>query len=375
MHSSHRSSSGLIGLLIATFLALVWVMWSGLSVFVPESEEPACNCNPDLHLISHRGGASHAPENTMAAFRKALEISPDISMDLSVTLDGELVLMHDDFIDRTTDKHGLLCQMLLEEVQDLDAGSWFGNSFVGERVPTLQQVFEEFGNRTMYYMDLKKRKDCFSEREYTKPNSAHTPISIAQKVVHLVSYYNLENNVAFTVEDKEVLAFVKRKLPKATVLATINVLYTLAPLSSMWAFVDSTDADGVSAHFLMPMLKNVLAEAKKRKKKVYIYTVDSLYVSRWLECLGLDGIITNFPKKILSGSKCPIYELKPAASQSLFNEDRRNDTNSTEGEKQAGTVYTDMRRVGMQAKAANPLAIQNVGWSLDSWWFPLNFEY
>ena len=83
------------------------------------------------------------------------QVSADISMDLSVTADGELVLMHDDYVDRTTDgcdashpaaangfvdSHGLLCEMNLDEVQRLDAGSWFSNDFNGERIPTLKQV-------------------------------------------------------------------------------------------------------------------------------------------------------------------------------------------------------------------------------------------
>ena len=83
------------------------------------------------------------------------QVSADISMDLSVTADGELVLMHDDYVDRTTDgcdashptaanrfvdSHGLLCEMNLDEVQRLDAGSWFSTDFNGERIPTLKQV-------------------------------------------------------------------------------------------------------------------------------------------------------------------------------------------------------------------------------------------
>eukprot|EP00656_Telonema_subtile_P032926 TRINITY_DN3624_c0_g1_i3.p1 TRINITY_DN3624_c0_g1~~TRINITY_DN3624_c0_g1_i3.p1 ORF type:complete len:144 (+),score=35.30 TRINITY_DN3624_c0_g1_i3:97-528(+) len=137
----HKRGGALYGVtLFSTFLALVWVMWSGLSLLLPETEEPVCECNPDLQLISHRGGASMAPENTMAAFRKAREITVDIQLDLAVTKDGYLVLMHDDYVDRTTDQHGLLCLKTLEEVKQLDAGSWFDHSYTNERVPTLREV-------------------------------------------------------------------------------------------------------------------------------------------------------------------------------------------------------------------------------------------
>eukprot|EP00658_Telonema_sp_P-2_P068169 TRINITY_DN5710_c0_g1_i1.p1 TRINITY_DN5710_c0_g1~~TRINITY_DN5710_c0_g1_i1.p1 ORF type:complete len:326 (+),score=82.24 TRINITY_DN5710_c0_g1_i1:212-1189(+) len=291
-------SAGYIAMLLAAFISLVWGMWSGLAVIMPESEEPSvCHCNKEFHLIAHRGAAAIAPENTIAAIRLAILVSPDVSMDLAMTADRELVLMHDDYVDRTTNSHGLLCEHTLEEVQQLDAGSWFGSAFQGERVPTLHEVFSEFGNTTMYHMDLKDRKGC----------AQHAPLDMAREVVQVVRAYKLEFNVAFTVEDPKMLWYVKSQLPSATILASINVLYTLAPLSSMWAFVDQTGADGVSAHFLMPMLKNVLAEAKKRRKKVHIYTVDSVYVARWLECLGLDAIVTNFPRKVLKGTKCDIY--------------------------------------------------------------------
>eukprot|EP00656_Telonema_subtile_P032930 TRINITY_DN3624_c0_g1_i9.p1 TRINITY_DN3624_c0_g1~~TRINITY_DN3624_c0_g1_i9.p1 ORF type:complete len:327 (+),score=72.29 TRINITY_DN3624_c0_g1_i9:97-1077(+) len=266
----HKRGGALYGVtLFSTFLALVWVMWSGLSLLLPETEEPVCECNPDLQLISHRGGASMAPENTMAAFRKAREITVDIQLDLAVTKDGYLVLMHDDYVDRTTDQHGLLCLKTLEEVKQLDAGSWFDHSYTNERVPTLREVFEEFGNTTRYHMDLKKRNKC---EEDDSGNINHQVVSIADAVVSLVREYKLEDNVGFTVEDKHVLRAVKTALPAATILASINVLYTLAPLSSMWSFVDDSGADGVLAHFLMPMLKDLLAQARIRDKKVYIYT-------------------------------------------------------------------------------------------------------
>jgi len=215
------------------------------------------------------------------------------------------VLMHDDYVDRTTNGHGLLCEMTLDEVKTLDAGSWFGVDYSNERIPMLIEVFAEFGNSTNYHIDLRWPKAC-----------PDTPRELAvDKTVWAIQAFGLHRKVAFTVEDPVILQRLKSKLPDSLILASINVLYTLAPLSSMWAFVDKTGADGVSAHFLMPMLKNVLVEANKRKKKVFIYTVDSLYVSRWLECLGVDAIVTNIPEKIVDNAKCPIYRGK-------FNDDK-----------------------------------------------------
>lgn len=233
----------------------------------------------------------------MAAFKLARELDTDLSMDVAMTADEQLVLMHDDYVDRTTNGQGLVCEKTLDEIKSFDAGSWFGEAYSGERVPMLSEVFAEFGNSTNYHIDLRWPNNC--------PNMASD--RVVEKVVSAINAFYIASHVAFTLDDPNMIRTLKSKLPGSLVLASINVLYTFAPLSSMWSFVDNTGADGVSAHFLMPMLKNVLVEAKKRKKEVFIYTVDSLYVSRWLECLGVDGIITNVPDEVVEKAKCPIY--------------------------------------------------------------------
>jgi glycerophosphoryl diester phosphodiesterase len=89
---------------------------------------------------AHRGDSGNAPENTVAAFRRAVEIGVDmIEFDVCETRDGQLVLMHDDTVDRTTDGRGRISGMLLREVKALDAGAWFAPEFAGERVPTLAE--------------------------------------------------------------------------------------------------------------------------------------------------------------------------------------------------------------------------------------------
>ena len=83
--------------------------------------------------IAHRGASGYAPENTMAAFDKALEMKADyIEIDVQLSKDGEVVLMHDAMIDRTTDGSGTVDDYTLEELKQLDAGSWFGPQFAGE---------------------------------------------------------------------------------------------------------------------------------------------------------------------------------------------------------------------------------------------------
>ena len=93
--------------------------------------------------IAHRGASLEAPENTLAAFRRAMELGADlIELDVHQTSDGHVVVIHDETVDRTTDGSGAVRAMTLRELRRLDAGSWMGPHFAGERVPTLLEVLE-----------------------------------------------------------------------------------------------------------------------------------------------------------------------------------------------------------------------------------------
>src|SRR5690606_3846906 len=96
---------------------------------------------PHFGIIGHRGVSQIAPENTLAAFRAARATGLNwIEFDVQLSKDGELVVIHDDLLDRTTDGKGLVQDLTLEALKLLDAGKWFGEQFAGEQIPTLQEV-------------------------------------------------------------------------------------------------------------------------------------------------------------------------------------------------------------------------------------------
>ena len=97
---------------------------------------------PNSIIIAHRGLDEAFPENTLIAFRAALEQGMAIEIDVRGTRDEELVVMHDDTVDRTTDGSGAVANMSLAELKRLDAGSWWGSEFAGERVPTLDETLD-----------------------------------------------------------------------------------------------------------------------------------------------------------------------------------------------------------------------------------------
>lgn len=109
-----------------------------------------------MQVIAHRGASGYAPENTRAAFDLAIELGADaIETDLQVTRDGELVLIHDDRVDRTSDGTGPVADFTLAELQSLDLGGWFDRAFAGQRILTLAELLAEYGGRIPLCLEIK----------------------------------------------------------------------------------------------------------------------------------------------------------------------------------------------------------------------------
>lgn len=107
-------------------------------------------------LIGHRGAAHDAPENTLASLKRALELGVDrIEIDVHMTSDGKIVLMHDRTLDRTTTGKGAVKDHTLEEIRGLDAGAWFSESFKGEKVPTLEEAIQLIKGRCQLMIEVK----------------------------------------------------------------------------------------------------------------------------------------------------------------------------------------------------------------------------
>lgn len=109
-----------------------------------------------MRVIAHRGASGYAPENTRAAFERAIAMGAvAIETDVRLTADGHLVLMHDATVTRTTDGRGPVADYTLAELRSLDAGGWFDPEFAGERVPTLAELIEEIVPRIPVVVEVK----------------------------------------------------------------------------------------------------------------------------------------------------------------------------------------------------------------------------
>ena len=107
--------------------------------------------------IAHRGASGYAPENTFAAFRRAIAMGAGfIETDLQLSRDARFVAIHDATVNRTTNGQGTVHDMTLAELRRLDAGSWFGSEYAGERIPTLDEILE-FAKKhdVVFYLEIK----------------------------------------------------------------------------------------------------------------------------------------------------------------------------------------------------------------------------
>ncbi|CAI9007070.1 glycerophosphoryl diester phosphodiesterase [Brevibacillus sp. IT-7CA2] len=147
--------------------------------------------------MAHRGWSGKAPENTMTAIRLALA-EPAIKameIDVQLTRDGVPVLIHDFTLERTTNGRGLVMDHTLAELRELDAGSWFGDKFAGERIPTLEEVLVAVKGRCTLNIELKATSDMYP--------------GIAEKVLALLEKHEMKQAVHVTSFDHDLIRHVR----------------------------------------------------------------------------------------------------------------------------------------------------------------------
>ena len=137
----------------------------------------------EITAIAHRGASSYAPENTFAAFDLAVEMGiGEIELDVHFTKDSQIIVIHDETLDRTTNSTGPVSDQTLEEIQSLDAGSWFDEKFSGEKVHTLDEVFDRYKNQLRFHIEIQSK-----EAE-----------GLASRTCELVKAYGLEDRTTIT---------------------------------------------------------------------------------------------------------------------------------------------------------------------------------
>jgi glycerophosphoryl diester phosphodiesterase len=227
--------------------------------------------------VAHRGASSYAPENTQAAFRKGLELGADfLECDVHLSKDSELIIMHDDKVDRTTNGTGFVKDYTLAELKELDAGITFGDSFSGEKIMTLDELLEEFYGEIGLLIEIKK--------------SSLYP-GIEEKVVELLKKYGNVNGVIVQSFDIESMRKMHSLLPELQI-AILMQPSTLLPSSKR---LEDLTSFATYINFNVSYInKRMVDRIHAYGGKVLVWSKkDQQLISKAFQ-YGVDGIITDF---------------------------------------------------------------------------------
>lgn len=246
------------------------------------------NANSTPLIVAHRGDSANAPENTLAAFRLALENEADgIELDVMLSADQQLMVIHDDTLDRTSNGHGKVADLPFAALRELDAGSWYDLKFKGEPIPLLEEVFAELGGKFLINVELKN---------YKTPKD-----QLPELAVKLVKKHGLSDSVLLSSFNASNLPRVKSLAPEIrTGLLTLPGLLGLPMRGLLGRRFKADD--------LHPYYRDVSTRMVQFRHKlgqnVNVWTVDAPEDQRRMQAFGVDMIICNDParaRQILEG--------------------------------------------------------------------------
>ncbi len=234
-------------------------------------------------IIAHRGASADVPENTIAAFKEALNQRADaIEIDVRLTADSQLVVIHDSNVKRTTNGSGNVAELTLHDMRNLDAGSWFSPKFSGEKIPTLKEVLSILDSTTLLIIEIKSELEGIEQKVINEVDAAGK-----RKQILLKSFY------------PDVIKTFQRlapDIPRVYVFAFhipwLNFTFGTRP---RFENVFETPAEYLQIHRLA-ITKSFVEKAHHHKYKVIVWGVDTEDGMKEMIELGVDGIETAHPK-------------------------------------------------------------------------------
>ncbi len=283
-------------ILLGSVIALLglYALLAGLADPVPEHAFFRDIAKPTV--IAHRGGAGLRPENTLAAFSHAVALGVDVlEMDIHATADGTLVVIHDSTVDRTTNGSGKVKEMTLAEVRQLDAGyQWSpdnGQTFPyrgqGITIPTLEEVFQAFPDTRMN-IEIKQREP-----------------SIAGTLCDLIRAYAMQEKVLVASFHKTAMQEFRAACPEVATASykdEMRVMYALATLRLIGIYSPVAQAAQVPEYWgdIRVITPAFVRGMHARGIQVHAWTINEPEDMQRLLALGVDGIITNYPDRLLT---------------------------------------------------------------------------
>lgn len=233
-----------------------------------------------MEIYAHRGASSTHPENTMAAFRQAAELTiTGVELDVHMTKDGEVVVIHDEKIDRTSNGQGFVKDYTLAQLREFDFGSWFDERFTGEKIPTLTEVLALFAATTQR-VNIELKSDVFMYE------------GLEQKVLAIVKEHQMATRVIISSFDHEALQRVyalDKNIEIAALFGTVVI--------DIETYTKRIPAQAM--HVTLPSaFRNSIAQALRHDNTVRVYTVNDVLYAQELALLGVDSIFTDQPAEM-----------------------------------------------------------------------------
>lgn len=235
----------------------------------------------NLLLAAHRGASGNAPENTISAYRKAVELEiPAIEIDVHLTKDGVVIAFHDDDLSRTTKSNGQISDICYAELNNIEVGSWFGVEYMNEKIPTLRESLDIIHNKSYLLLELKP----FSK----------DPELFVHKVIKDLEKYDYLNKTLIVSFDYNILQIMKRVEPRSLTAGIINPFKFFLPSQ----IISQTKCDAVvcSINELDDIIMN---DANFYRIPVGCYDVDNIELLNKSIEYKVRGIGTNFPELIM----------------------------------------------------------------------------
>ncbi len=235
-------------------------------------------------VIAHRGFSGIAPENTRTAFNEAIEIGSDMmEFDVRLSKDGQVVVIHDPTLERTTNGRGNVGDFILKELQQLDAGLKFGPQFAGERILLLREVLHLAKGRVLVNIEIKNGSI-----------PSHKLMELADRTFEEVEKTGMVKEALFSSFHPAPLDRIEKKHPQA-----LGALLYHGPWKDLQEVTHHRPYSILNLHHIH-LTKEKVAMIHKTGMKVMVYTVDPEEEMEKFIRWGVDGIITNQPQRLIN---------------------------------------------------------------------------
>ena len=261
-----------------------------VSAEVPQRNYPTIDDFLELggrtRVIAHRGFSGVAPENTLVAMEKAIELGADmIEVDVTLTSDDVVILLHDETLDRTTDGTGRALDTPLEVIRGLDAGSWFDPEFAGEPVPTLKEALELVKGHILLNIEIKGEAVTDTVKG-----------GLVDRVLQEVQAMDLLDQIIISSFEPKALAQARQLSAEVRTASLYNrsVHRDMSPLEVM----DAVDSNGFNLS-RRKVDREIVETCHGTDRPVAVYTVNEKDEMQRLMALGVDALFTDFPDRLL----------------------------------------------------------------------------